>query len=38
MDKTLSLLVNKLTAPVSDGVNAATKAPTNTWPYLAGPN
>ncbi len=38
MDKTLTLLVTKNRAMIKDNVNAATKAPTRTFPYLADPN
>lgn len=38
IDKTLSLLALKAGTGVSDGVNAATKPPTRTFPYLAAPN
>lgn len=38
IDKTLSFLVTGEVTGVSDGVSAATKAPTLTFPYLASPN
>lgn len=38
IDKTLSYLVGKKTSGVSDGVGAATRAPSLTFPYLAPPN
>jgi len=38
VDKTLTLLITGLRAPIGDGVSAATKPPTATFPYLAAPN
>jgi Domain of unknown function (DUF4331) len=38
IDKTLTLLVSKGTSAVADGVNAATKPSTHTFPYLPEPN
>ncbi len=38
IDKTLTLLVTKGKSAVSDGVSAATKPSTHTFPYLANPN
>jgi hypothetical protein len=38
IDKTLSYLVKADSDGVSDGVGAATKAPTLVFPYLAPPN
>lgn len=37
VDKLYSFLVAKKLTGVSDGVSAATKAPTSTFPYLASP-
>lgn len=38
IDKTLSFLINGTTSGVSDGLGAATKAPSLTFPYFAPPN
>lgn len=38
IDKSLTLLITKGRATISDGVNAATKPPTHAFPYLADPN
>jgi len=38
IDKTASFLINGTTSGVSDGVSAATKSPSLTFPYLASPN
>jgi hypothetical protein len=38
IDKELSLVVKGTLTGVSDGVSAATAAPTKTFPYLAAPN
>lgn len=38
IDKSLTLLITKGRAPISDMVDKATKDPTHTFPYLADPN